>query len=64
MTICLNWEQIYKTRKQQNDFIFTNRKGAKFCCSLPIGQIKWFIKENNIILGEIVVLLYSKSLPG
>ena len=47
-----------------NNFILTNRKVAKFYCSLPIGQIKWFIKESNIILGEIVVLLYFKSLPG
>ena len=40
-------------------FLMTNRKGAKFCFSLPVGRNKIVHQENNNILGENIVSLFS-----
>ena len=41
------------------NFISTNRKGAKFWYSLPVGRNKIVHQENNNILGEIIASLFS-----
>ena len=42
-----------------NNFISTNRKEVKFCFSLPNGPNKIVTQENNNILGETLVSLFS-----